>query len=497
MLYPCLGTAALGGAAGWPSRPRSSTPRSRRPGSTGNVQSVAWSLLNRSLAALMAGDLELARRTAEESVELVGELGDSFVAQPRRPHPGVGRCSSTATRPGRPTLMVAAGGGDDLPRVAGGWRTTYLEVLVALLAGRRRRRPGPDRRRRRRTRSPVRSGLPRSPAMAHRAAAEVALHEGAPTERSRRPAGPWRPAESSAAHLDAAIFAAKTRSTPSCSCAISSSRSSRLTYASSDSRRAPGRPPEMASAAWVSTASTVRGSTSLWCASMACTTSSCSPYLRARSAPTIACVPSTSWVSALPMSCRNAPRLTTSTRMPELGGHQPGQVGGLDQVLEHVLAVRRPEPQLAEQRDQLGVDVGDADLDQRVLAGALADRDDLGAAALVLVLDPLRVDPPVEHERLEREPRHLAPDRVERRQQHRLGGVVDDEVDAGHRLERADVAALPADDAALHLLAGQVDDRHHRLGGLLRGQPLDRAGDDGARALLTVLASARPRCRAR
>ena len=81
---------------------------------------------------------------------------------------------------------------------------------------------------------------------------------------------------------------AKTFSTPSLPAAISSIRSSRLTYASRLSRRAPGRPPEQASDAWVSTASMVCGGTSLWCASMACTTSSLSPYLRATSAPMIA-----------------------------------------------------------------------------------------------------------------------------------------------------------------------------------------------------------------
>ena len=50
---------------------------------------------------------------------------------------------------------------------------------------------------------------------------------------------------------------AKTFSTPGLPAAISSIRSSRLTYASRLSRRAPGRPPEQASAAWVSTASMV------------------------------------------------------------------------------------------------------------------------------------------------------------------------------------------------------------------------------------------------
>ena len=207
---------------------------------------------------------------------------------------------------------------------------------------------------------------------------------------------------------------------PACRPAISSIRSSRLTYASRLSRRAPGRPPEQASAAWVSTASMVCGGTSLWCASIACTTSSVSPYLRARSAPISAWLPSTSWVSALPMSCRNAHRLISGDVEPQLGGHDAGDVRGLDQVLEHVLAVRRAVAQPAEQRHQLGVDVGDADLDQRVLGRALAQPLDLVPGRLEDLLDAVRVDPPVEHQLLQRQPADLAPHRVEAGQQHRL-----------------------------------------------------------------------------
>ena len=48
-------------------------------------------------------------------------------------------------------------------------------------------------------------------------------------------------------------------------------------YASADSRRAPGRAAETASAAWTMMSSTLEGSTSLWCASMACTMAGCSP----------------------------------------------------------------------------------------------------------------------------------------------------------------------------------------------------------------------------
>ena len=55
----------------------------------------------------------------------------------------------------------------------------------------------------------------------------------------------------------------------------------------------------------------------------------------------------------------------------------------------------------------------------------------------------------------ERDPGDLAADRVEARDDDGLGRVVDDQVDAGRLLEGADVAALAADDPALHLVAGR------------------------------------------
>ena len=54
--------------------------------------------------------------------------------------------------------------------------------------------------------------------------------------------------------------------------------------------------------------------------------------------------------------------------------------------------------------------------------------------------------------------RDLAADAVERREDDRVRRVVDDEVDAGQMLERADVAALAADDPALHVVGGELDD---------------------------------------
>ena len=171
---------------------------------------------------------------------------------------------------------------------------------------------------------------------------------------------------------------------------------------------------------------------------------------------------------------------------PQLAGHHAGDVRRLDQVPEHVLPVGGAVAQAAQQVDEFRVHLGDAQLDQRVFAGPLAQLLDLGLTALVSVLDPLRVDAPVRDETFQREAGDLAPYRIEAGEEHRLGGVVDDQVDAGHRLEGTDVAALAADDAALHLVPGQVQHRDHRLAGLLGRDPLDGQGDDLAGPLLAL-----------
>ena len=178
------------------------------------------------------------------------------------------------------------------------------------------------------------------------------------------------------------------------------------------------------------------------------------------------------------MSCRNAARLHWRDIEPQLGGHQPGDVCGLDQVLEHVLPVRRPVAQAAEDRDQGRVEVGDADLGERVLRGAQAKLLDLGLAPLVDLLDPGGVDAAVLDQLGQGDPRRLTSYRVEAGQQHRLGRVVDHHVHPGDLLEGADVAAFSADDPALHLVAGQMNCGDDRLRRLLGGHPLDGVDHD-------------------
>ncbi len=84
------------------------------------------------------------------------------------------------------------------------------------------------------------------------------------------------------------------------------------------------------------------------------------------------------------------------------------------------------------------------------------------------------MDPAVGDQGLDRHPGDLAADAVESRQHDRLRRVVDYHVDAGEVLERPDVAALAADDPALEVVGGQLDDRDGGLGGVRGGRALDR-----------------------
>ena len=118
-------------------------------------------------------------------------------------------------------------------------------------------------------------------------------------------------------------------------------------------------------------------------------------------------------------------------------------------------------------------------------------------APLVDLLDPGRVDPAVDDQRLHRDPGDLAADRVEAAQHHGLGGVVDDDVDAGDLLEGPDVAALAADDPALHVVAGQVHHRDRRLGGLLGREPLHDGAQHAAGLGLRLRRGPSARCRGR
>ena len=162
----------------------------------------------------------------------------------------------------------------------------------------------------------------------------------------------------------------------------------------------------------------------------------------------------------------------------ELGGHDAAQVGYLARVLEQVLSVGRAVFHFADEPDQLGVQSVYAQIDCRPLAGL----DDLFLDLLLHLgydlFDTRRVDASVGHELVQREPGDFAANGIEARQDDRFGRVVDDDLDAGGCLQRPDITAFAADNAALHLVAVDIEDRDRVFDRRLGGHALNRLHDD-------------------
>lgn len=170
---------------------------------SGNFQAIAWSLLNRSLAALMKGEMEVALRTGEESVELAGASGEGFVSAWATMVLAAVLCEKG--EPARAAeMMVSAGGGARLDHIPGGWRANYLEVLVRCWLALDRL---DDARAAAAAAWAVSEqvGLPRSESMAHRAAAEVALHVGEAEAAVGHALSSVASAEKVSARVDAAM----------------------------------------------------------------------------------------------------------------------------------------------------------------------------------------------------------------------------------------------------------------------------------------------------
>lgn len=166
----------------------------------------------------------------------------------------------------------------------------------------------------------------------------------------------------------------------------------------------------------------------------------------------------------------------------QLGGHHARKVRDLDGVLQDVLAVTRAVMQAAEHLHKLGVQAADAGLQHGALALRLDDGVHLAAGLVDHLFNVRGMDAAVGDELFERQARNFAAHGLEARDGDRLGRVVDDEVDARERFDRADVAAFAADDAAFHLVIGQGHHTDGDLGNMVGSAALDGRGDDLAGA---------------
>jgi DNA-binding NarL/FixJ family response regulator len=98
----------------------------------GNTQSLAGLLLNRSLTALAAGDVEIAVGTAEESFELTRDVDNGLVPAATSLALSAAHLETADPRLGRSVeVMLERNGGAGLPNMPGGsFRAKWLELLT-------------------------------------------------------------------------------------------------------------------------------------------------------------------------------------------------------------------------------------------------------------------------------------------------------------------------------------------------------------------------------
>ena len=169
---------------------------------SGNVQALAGNLVNRSLTAVAAGDLEIALATAEENFELTQGLDQSLVCAA-----GVALAAARLENgdPERAVdVLILTSGGDELRLIPGVWRPRALELLTRCLFALGRRSEGARSAALTETTAAA-LRLRMADSMADRAAAAVALDAGDPDSAAERALASAVAAEEIAAPIEAAL----------------------------------------------------------------------------------------------------------------------------------------------------------------------------------------------------------------------------------------------------------------------------------------------------
>ncbi|MCG3768207.1 MAG: hypothetical protein JW394_0310 [Nitrospira sp.] len=102
------------------------------------------------------------------------------------------------------------------------------------------------------------------------------------------------------------------------------------------------------------------------------------------------------------------------------------------------------------------------------------------------LLDSRRMDTPVMHQPFERHLGDLSAQGIEARDHDGFRRFINDQIDSGCGLDRADIAPFPSDDPPLHRVVRNLDDGNRRLGDIVAHHPLNRGGNDLARFPLCI-----------
>ena len=190
------------------------------------------------------------------------------------------------------------------------------------------------------------------------------------------------------------------------------------------------------------------GSTSLWWAPTALMTLGSSPSFRDEFHAHLGVVLVAVRLDALSDVVQEGAALGDVPVDADLGGEHAGDDGDFLGMREDILSIAGPEMQPPEGLDEFRRHVVQSQIEDDLLAFLEYLLGDLARHFLDDFLDAGGMDAPVRDEALEGHPRDLAPHRIETGDDHSLGRVVYDDVDAGESLEGPDVASLAADDPA-------------------------------------------------
>ena len=172
---------------------------------------------------------------------------------------------------------------------------------------------------------------------------------------------------------------------------------------------------------------------------------------------------------------------------PKLRGHNTGQVGNLKRMVQNILAVASAVTQPPQKLNQFGMNSIDAGLNDGALTLLLNRRLHLTAGFINCFLNAGGVNTSIRDQALQRNAGHLAAHGFKAGKRDGLRRVVNDKVYAGHRFNRTDIAALTADDAALHFVVGKRNNGDGGLRHMVGCTALNGHGDNLAGGFLSVV----------
>ncbi len=139
----------------------------------------------------------------------------------------------------------------------------------------------------------------------------------------------------------------------------------------------------------------------------------------------------------------------------DLRGQCRRQLRDLQAMANHILPVAKTILETPQQSDDLRVQPNNPRLKRNLLPFSLNIGLHLLLCLLYHFLNTAGVDSTISNELFQRNSGNLTPHWVEARETHRFGGIIDNQVSPGSRLQRSYVASLPTNKPAFYIVTGK------------------------------------------